>query len=90
MNHSHYNGKRIALVMDVQGHDVVVHGRSQVHQDRKGRWVLEVTVTGDREVTVGDPVFFIAEDRWVSGISEGSAMGCDYCLHLNSAAVAAN
>jgi hypothetical protein len=89
MNPSHFNGKRIALVMDVQGREVVLRGRTVVHRDRKDRWVLEVIVTGDDESTAGDPVFLIAEDRWVQSISDGLAMGCDYCLNLNAMSVAA-
>ena len=89
MNPSHFNGKRIALLMDVQGREVVLRGRTAVHRDRKDRWVLEVIVTSDDESTAGDPVFLIAEDRWAQNIADGLAMGCDYYLNLSPMSVAA-
>jgi hypothetical protein len=85
MNLSRYRGKRIALVMDVQGREVVLHGTTDLRLDAKHGHVLKVTVADDDRALPGHPVFYITEQRWRDRISSGETRGCDYCLDLSTA-----
>ena len=87
MNLSQYNGKRIALVMEVQGREVVLCGATSLRRDRKQGQMLQVTITGDAEAALGSPVFLISEKQWTQRIASGVPYGCDYCLDLSAAAV---
>ena len=87
MKLSQYSGKRIALVMDVQGREVVLRGTAAVRLDAKQGHVLQVTVADGDESDVGHPVFLISESRWRRQIARGWVYGCDYCLDLSCLAV---
>ncbi len=88
MNLSRYNGKRIALVMDVQGRDVVLEGTTSLRSDPHQGKVLQVTIAEGSDGAVGAPVFLISERHWKQKICSGFAFGCDYMLDLSSNAVA--
>ncbi len=90
MNSSHYNAKRIALVMDVQGREVVLCGTTSLCHDPRQGQMLRVTVDDDDEASIGNPVFLISEQRWKQYISSGDAFGCELLLDLSSATVAAS
>ncbi len=85
MNFSRYRGKRIALVMDVHGREVVLHGTTDLHRDAKHGHVLKVTVADEDHTLWGHPVFYITEQRWRDQISSGVTRGCDYCLDFSAA-----
>lgn len=85
MNLSRYRSKRIALIMDVQGREVVLRGTTDLRRDAKHGHVLEVTLADDAGDPSGHPVFYIAEQRWRDRISSGETCGCDYCLDLSTA-----
>ena len=87
MNHNRYNGKRIALVMEVQGREVVLRGRTTLRSDPKQGRMLQVTVHGDDDAAIGCPVFLISEKRWIRQIATDASHGCDYSLDLSRAAV---
>jgi len=89
MNRRSLDGKRIALIMDVQGRDVVLRGIIALRQDAKQGCMLQVTVEGDDDAAVGSPVLLISEQRWKSHISSGLAYQCEYQLDLSRAAVSA-
>ncbi len=84
-----YNGKRIALVMDVQGREVVLCGTATLRRDSKQGQMLQVTVADDDDAAVGAPVFLISEERWKRQIASGFAYECEYLLNLSQATVAA-
>ena len=87
MKLSQYSGKRIALVMDVQGREVVLRGTTAMRVDAKQGHVLHVTIADDGdEADVGHPVFLISESRWRRQIARGWVYGCDYCLDLSCVA----
>ena len=89
MNLRRYNKKRIALVMDVQGREVVLRGTTSVRKDSKQGNMLQITVNRDDDAAVGCPVFLISEARWTHQIASGFAYDCEYLLDLAQAAVAA-
>jgi hypothetical protein len=89
MNFSQYSGKRIALVMDVQGREVVLQGTTAVRVDSKQGQVLQITVANEGPAGFGKPVFLISEPRWRQQIAEGDTFGCDYYLDLSRSAVEA-
>ena len=88
MNVTRYNGKRIALVMDVQGREVVLRGITSFRNDPRQGQMLQVTVIGDD--AAGAPVFLISQSRWTPHISSGLAYDCEYMLDLSEASVTAN
>jgi hypothetical protein len=87
MKLSQYSGKRIALVMDVQGREVVLRGMTALRLDAKQGHLLQVTIADGDEANLGHPVFLISEPRWRQQIASGLFFGCDYCLNLSRAAV---
>ena len=87
MNLSQYSGKRIALVMDVQGREVVLRGTTALRIDAKQGRVLQVTVADEESAACGRPVFLISEPRWRQRIVSGASFDCDYCLDLSCAVV---
>jgi hypothetical protein len=89
MKLSQYSGKRIALVMHVQGREVVVRGTIAVRLDSDHGRVLQVTFAEDDDADLGHPVFLISESRWRRQIARGWVYGCDYCLDLSCVTAAA-
>jgi hypothetical protein len=89
MNLSHYSGKRIALVMEVQGREVVLRGTTALRIDSKEEYVLQVTIANEGPAAFGKPVFLISEPRWRQQIASGASFDCDYCLDLSCSAVGA-
>ncbi|MHB0956067.1 MAG: hypothetical protein ACYC0X_06760 [Pirellulaceae bacterium] len=89
MNLSQFSGKRIALVMEVQGREVVLRGTTAVRHSSKDEHILQVTVFNDGLAGYGRPVFLISEPRWRQQIASGSSFDCDYCLNLSCSAVGA-
>ncbi|MHB8973541.1 MAG: hypothetical protein ACYC3X_26875 [Pirellulaceae bacterium] len=89
MNLSQYSGKRIALVMDVQGREVVLRGVTALKIDSKQGRVLQVTVVGEEAAKCGEPVFLISEPRWRQQIASGASFDCDYSLDLSNLTVKA-
>ncbi len=89
MNLKRFHGKRIVLVMDVQGREVVLRGTTKIRKDRKQGQVLQVNVAEDDDAAVGCPIFLISENRWLRQIASGFAYGCEYLLDLSQAAVPA-
>ncbi len=87
MNFSCYNGKRIALVMDVQGREVVLRGTTSLRNDPHQGSMLQVTIADGNEAAIGCPVFLISERRWTEQIGSGFAFDCDYLLDLSCSAV---
>ena len=87
MKLSQYSGKRIALVMDVQGREVVLRGTTALRLDAKQGHILQVTIADGDKANLGHPVFLISERRWRRQIASGLLFGCDYCLDLSRAAV---
>ncbi len=90
MKFSHYNGKRIALVMDVQGREVVLRGTTSLRTDAHQGKMLQVKILDGPDSSVGCPVFLISEQRWREQICSGFAFGCDYLLDLSSPVAAAS
>ncbi len=88
MNLKRYIGKRIALIMNVQGRDVVLRGTISLGKSKKQGQMLEVTVGQDDDAAVGLPVFLISEQRWKRQIASGFAYECEYLLNLSQSAVA--
>jgi hypothetical protein len=88
MNLSHYQGKRIALVMDVQGREVVLRGTTSLRRAANEQQFLKVTVADEDDAAIGAPVFFISEPRWKDQIVDGQTYGCDLLLNLSESAVA--
>lgn len=88
MKLSQYSGKRIALVMDVQGREVVLRGTAALRLDAKQGHVLHVTIADGDDADTGHPVFLISESRWRRQIVRGWFYGCDYCLDLSRVAAA--
>jgi hypothetical protein len=89
MNFSRYSGKCIALIMDVQGREVVLRGAIALRLDSKQGHVLQVTVADEESAACGRPVFLISEPWWRHQIASGASFGCDYCLDLSCSAVGA-
>jgi hypothetical protein len=89
MKLTQYSGKRIALVMDVQGREVVLRGTTALRRDAHQGHVLQVTVADGDDTSLGRPVFLISESRWLQRIASGWLFDCDYCLDLSGAAVGA-
>ena len=89
MNQKRYNSKRIALVMDVQGRDVVLQGTISLREDSKQGTMMRITVNGDDDAAVGMPVFLISEERWKDSVCCGIMHDCEYLLDLSQTAVAA-
>lgn len=89
MNLNRYNGKRIALVMDVQGREVVLRGTISLRIDTKQGHMLQVTIAEDDDAAVGCPVFLVSENRWKHQISSGIIHECEYLLDLSQTAVTA-
>ncbi len=89
MNLSLYSGKRIALVMEVQGREVMLRGTTSLRNDTANGHVLKVAVTECQEAAIGSPIFLISEARWKDHIVSGFAFGCDYLLDLSNSTVAA-
>jgi hypothetical protein len=85
MKLTQYSGKRIALVMDVQGREVVLRGTAAVRLDAHQGHVLQVTIVEGDDTSVGRPVFLISESRWRPHITGGWLFDCDYCLDLSAA-----
>ncbi len=85
MSLSRYRSKRIALIMDVQGREIVLHGTTDLRRDATHGHMLKVTVADDDLSVLGRPIFYIAEQRWRDRISSGEACGCDYRLDLSTA-----
>lgn len=83
MKLSQYSGKRIALVVNVQGREVVLRGTTAVRRSTKRGHVLQVTFAEGDEAAVGQPVFLISEARWRQQIARGWVYGCDYTLDLS-------
>jgi hypothetical protein len=89
MNRSLYHGKRIALVMEVQGRRVVLRGTTSVRQANRYGQTLKVRITEGDDAACGSPTFWISERRWRGRIASGLAYGCDLMLNLSPSAVAA-
>lgn len=89
MNLSQYCGKRIALVMEVQGREVVLRGTIALRLDAKQGRVLQVTVADEESDACGSPVFLISEPRWRRQIASGASFDCEYCLDLSCPALEA-
>ena len=89
MNLKRYDGKRIALVMDVQGREVILCGTITIRRDAGQGQMLQVTIDQDEYFSSGSPVFLISEDRWRDQITSGILHDCTYMLDLSEAAVAA-
>jgi len=87
MKPTQINGKRIALVMDVQGREVVLRGTTALKRDARHGHVLEVTIADSESDADGRPVFLISETRWRQQICSGWLFDCDYCLDLSDSAV---
>ncbi len=87
MKLTQYSGKRIALVMDVQGREVVLRGTTALRTDAHQGQVLQVTVAEGDDANLGRPVFLISESRWRKRLASGWLFDCDYCLDLTGAAV---
>ena len=87
MNLAQFSGKRIAVVMDVQGRGLVLRGTTRTLRSREHGTTLQVTIASE-EVT-GQPIFYIAESLWREQISSGQPFDCDYCLDLSQEVVEA-
>ncbi len=90
MNLKRFHGKRIVLVMDVQGREVVLHGTTKIHKDRKQGSMLQVSVADEDGAAVGCPTILISEQRWLHHIASGFAYGCELLLDLSQSAVPAS
>ncbi len=82
---SQYSGKRIALILDVQGREVVLRGTTALRTNAQQSQVLQVTIAEGDEASLGRPVFLISESRWRERLTNGWLFDCDYCLDLTSA-----
>ena len=89
MKFSCLNGKCIALIMDVQGQEIVLRGSISLAMDTRENPVLQVAVSDDDGAAVGAPVFLIAEKRWRHRLASGVEYGCDYMLDLSRSSVKA-
>jgi hypothetical protein len=87
MNLSQYSGKRIAVVMDVQGRGLVLRGETRTLRSQHHGTTLQVTIAS--ESVSGQPIFYIAESLWRDQIASGESFDCDYCLELASEVVEA-
>ncbi len=90
MNRQLYQGKRIVLVMDVQGRDVVLRGTTSIRRDARQGYMLQIVVDDDDEANIGSPIFLISEDHWRHQICSGMAYDCEYLLDLSHRAVTAD
>lgn len=77
------SGKWIALLVSVGEREVVLQGRVELRRDVHQGLMLQVTIVGDEDATMGRPVFWISEQRWQHGLARGVDYGCDYLLDLS-------
>lgn len=70
-----YDGKRIAVVLEIEGEERVVTGTAHYGQDPALGWVLRIALDGEE-----GSEFLIAESEWEGEITPGQQYGCDFCF----------
>jgi len=84
MSLSQFVGKRIALILDIKGDEIVLRGTTSLRHDGTQGRMLRVRVSDDE--AYGNPVFLISEDKWTRWIAADDHFGCDFRLNLASQA----
>lgn len=70
-----YDGKRIAVVLDIQGTERVVTGTARYENDPQLGAVLRIVIDGEDRSE-----FLIAESEWEGEITSGEPFGCEFCF----------
>lgn len=75
-----YDGKRVAVVLSVQGEERVVCGSATWSRDAALGDSLRIMI--DEPDGFGMPEIFLAQETWEGAIHPDTEYGCDVCVKL--------
>ena len=75
-----YDGKRVAVVLAIQGENRVVRGRAEWLWDATLGRVLRIFIDGPENS--GMPEILLAPDALEGAVELDSEYGCDICIRL--------
>jgi len=82
-----YHGKKIAVVLSIQGKQKVCRGTASYKFHAALGPVLAVRIEG--EENHGVPELLLSETSWLGGIGVDTQYGCDYCFVPSASAAEA-
>jgi hypothetical protein len=75
-----YDGKRVAVVLSIQGENRVVCGSASWSRDATLGEALRIRV--DQPDDLGMPEILLAQETWEGAVQPDTEYGCDVCVRL--------
>jgi hypothetical protein len=76
-----YDGKRVAVVLSIQGENRVVCGSASWSHDATLGDALRIMV--DHPDDLGMPEILLAQETWEGAVRPDTQYGCDVCVRLH-------